>query len=66
MQIIAQCPICKISCLLDGDYADRRVKCIKCKKRFRIPKLEEVPNAKSVIEEVMGTIYVDQKGKIFG
>lgn len=66
MQIIAKCPICKISWLLDGDNVDRRVKCIKCGKRFRIPKLEEVPKAKNVIEEVKGTIYVDEKGEIFG
>ena len=66
MQIIAKCPICKISWQLDGDNADKRVKCIRCKKRFRIPKLEDVPKAKSVIEEVKGTIYVDEEGKIFG
>lgn len=66
MQIIAKCPICKISWLLDGDNVDRRVKCINCGKRFRIPKLEEMPKAKNVIEEVKGTIYVDEKGEIFG
>jgi tRNA(Ile2) C34 agmatinyltransferase TiaS len=66
MQIIAQCPGCGSSWLLDASGADRRTRCRKCRKLFRIPSLEEVPKAVKVIKQAKGTIYVDQTGKTYG
>jgi len=66
MQIIAQCPSCGNSWLLDATAADRRIRCRKCKKLFKVPNLDEVPKAVKVIKQTKGTIYVDQNGKTYG
>ena len=66
MQIIAQCPSCGSTWLLDGSAADRRINCRKCGKLFKVPKLEEVPKATKVIKQAKGTIYVDETGKTYG
>ena len=66
MQIIAQCPGCGNSWLLDSGSADRRIRCLRCRRLFKVPKLEEVPKAVKVIKQAKGTIYVDQNGKTYG
>ncbi len=66
MQIIAQCPKCTYNWLLSEDAADRRIKCPKCRKLFKVPKLDDVPKAVRVIKNAKGTIYVDQNGKTYG
>ncbi len=66
MQIIAQCPACGSTWLLDGSAADRRINCRKCGKLFKVPKLEDVPKATKVIKQAKGTIYVDETGKTYG
>lgn len=66
MQIIAQCPTCGNSWLLDAAAADRRIKCRRCRKLFKVPNLDEVPKAVKVIRQAKGTIYVDQNGKTYG
>ncbi len=66
MQIIAQCPKCGSTWLLDSSAADRRINCRKCGRKFKVPKLEEVPKAVKVIKGAAGTIYVDETGKTYG
>ena len=66
MQIIAQCPKCGNRWLLDAAAADRRIRCPKCRRLFKIPKLDEVPKAVKVIKQAKGSIYVDQTGKTYG
>ena len=66
MQIIAQCPRCGNTWLLDGSAADRRIRCLKCHRLFKVPNLDEVPRAVKVIKQAKGTIYVDQNGKTYG
>ena len=66
MQIIARCSACHSVWLLEGGTADRRIRCRKCGKLFRVPKLDEVPKAAKVIKQAKGTIYVDESGKTYG
>jgi hypothetical protein len=66
MQIIAKCPFCGFSWLLDAIAADRRVKCENCRKLFKVPPLEDIPEAKKVIDRAKGKCYVDESGKTFG
>ena len=66
MQIIAQCPGCGNSWLLDERAADRRIRCDKCHFLFKVPKLEDVPRAVKVIKQAKGSIFVDQDGKTYG
>ncbi|KPL25330.1 MAG: hypothetical protein AMJ75_01200 [Phycisphaerae bacterium SM1_79] len=66
MQILAKCPKCSTNWILDSSAADKRIRCRKCGKLFRVPKLEEVPKAAKVIRQAKGTIYVDEAGKTYG
>lgn len=66
MQIIAQCPECGNNWLLNGSYADKRIRCGKCNRLFKIPKLEEVPKAAKIIKGAKGTVYVDEAGNTYG
>jgi len=66
MQIIAQCPRCGNSWLLDDSAADRRIRCPKCRRLFKVPKLDDVPKAVKIIKQAKGNIYVDEDGKTYG
>jgi hypothetical protein len=66
MQIISQCPFCDYSWLLDDSAADRRIRCEKCHKLFKVPNLEDVPKAAKTIKESKGTVYVDESGRTYG
>jgi predicted nucleic acid-binding Zn ribbon protein len=66
VQIIAQCPECGNNWLLDDGAADKRIRCRRCRRLFKIPKLDDVPKAIKVIRHAKGTIYVDEAGKTYG
>jgi hypothetical protein len=51
--------------LLDSSAADRRITCRKCARLFKVPKLEDVPKAVTIIKGAKGTIYVDESGKTY-
>jgi len=52
--------------VIDSSAADRRIKCKKCHRLFKVPKLDDVPKAVKVIRQAKETIYVDQNGKTYG
>jgi len=66
MEIIARCPNCGGVRRLGCDAADRRVRCMRCKRMFKIPRLEELQRATEVLRRAKGTIYVDEGGKTYG
>ena len=66
MKIIAQCPRCRTSRLLKSSAADKRIRCRKCLKLFRVPALENVPKAVKIIKQAKGIVYVDQNGNVYG
>jgi DNA-directed RNA polymerase subunit RPC12/RpoP len=66
MQIIAKCPKCKAGLLLESIAADRRITCRQCGLLFKVPKLEDVSKAVTIMETAAGTVYADKDGKIFG
>ncbi len=66
MQIIARCPQCSSVWQLDSSAADRRIRCGKCGRLFKVPKSDELPKAAKVIEQTKGTIYVDEAGRTYG
>jgi len=66
MQIIAKCPNCSNNWILDSSAADRRIRCRKCGRLFKVPELAQVPKAVKVIKQAKGTIYVNETGKTYG
>lgn len=66
MQIIAKCPKCSANWVLSEGSADKRIRCRRCGRLFKVPRLNELPQATSLINQAKGTIYVDETGKTFG
>lgn len=66
MHIIAQCPGCGSSWLLDASAADRRMTCQSCNRLYKVPKLEELPEAAKIVKQAKGAVYVDHKGNTYG
>jgi len=66
MQIIAKCPRCGNHWRLDDNAADRRIRCKKCRRLFKVPKLEDLPKATETLRQAKGDIYVDETGKTYG
>ena len=66
MQIITKCPQCGNDWTLDSDAADRRVRCRKCGRLFKVPQLDEVPKAVKLIKQAKGTVHADGSGKTYG
>jgi DNA-directed RNA polymerase subunit RPC12/RpoP len=66
MEIIAKCPGCGSPWLLDSAAADRRIRCRKCGRLFKVPRMDDVPKATRVIKQAKSTIYVDESGKTYG
>jgi len=66
MQIIARCPQCCGVWQLNSGAVDRRIRCRKCGRLFKVPRPDEMPKAAEVIEQSKGTVYVDQAGRTYG
>ncbi len=66
MQIIARCPRCDAAWALDGAAADRRVRCPRCARLFKVPALTDVPKATEVIRQAKSTLFVDEEGRTYG
>ncbi len=66
MQINAKCPICGHLWLLESSAADRRIRCRRCGRLFKVPRPDELAKAADVVERTKGTIYVDEAGKTYG
>ncbi len=65
MNIIAKCPKCFSSSRLDITSADKRVRCRKCGRLFKLPTLAELQKPIEVIKNAGATVYVDEKGNIY-
>ena len=66
MQIRATCPGCHRVSMLDSDATDRRIRCERCGRLFKVPKPEELTKATKIIKKAKGTVYVDENGKTYG
>jgi len=66
MHIIAKCPRCAYRWYLNGNSADRRLRCRKCSRLLKVPDPTEVPRALNVITQASGKVYVDESGNTYG
>lgn len=66
MRIILQCPRCSSRWWLDGDAADRRLRCRRCELLLKVPRLDELPKAVEVIKDAKDEVYVDDNGRTYG
>ncbi|MDD5133937.1 MAG: hypothetical protein PHP01_00820 [Phycisphaerae bacterium] len=66
MNLLIKCPSCCRNFAADGTVADKRVKCTLCGRLFKVPNTNEYGKAEKIINSSKTTLYVDQKGQIFG
>jgi len=66
MYIILKCPRCGYRWWLDAAAADRRLRCRKCSLLLKVPHLNELADAASIIQEARSELYVDDSGKLYG
>jgi len=66
MYIILRCPRCGYRWWLDAAAADRRLRCRKCSLLLKVPHLNELADAASIIHEARSELYVDDSGKLYG
>jgi ribosomal protein S27E len=66
MDFLIKCPNCCRNLSADASATDRRIKCPICGKLFKVPDTNEYRKAAKIIKSSQTSLYVDQKGKIFG
>ena len=66
MQIKIQCPFCGRSQLRSSELSDRRIRCSECGGLFKVPRLEDMPEATRIAARAKGGVYVDECGKTYG
>jgi DNA-directed RNA polymerase subunit RPC12/RpoP len=66
VRILAKCPKCGRIPEFGPEAADKRVRCPKCNRLFKIPDLESLERAMTVIDSAEGTVFVDQDGNVYG
>lgn len=66
MEIIAKCPGCKQASRLESRAVDKRIRCPRCARLFKVPDLDELNKAVEIIRNAKGPIYVDEEGEIYG
>ena len=66
MQLLAKCPRCGQVLHLELSDADKRKRCPKCSRLFKVPDAKHLQQALRVIESANATIYVDQDGNTYG
>lgn len=66
MEIIAKCPGCKQASRLESRAVDKRIRCPRCARLFKVPDLDELSKAVEIIGNAKGPIYVDEEGEIYG
>jgi len=66
MQILARCPRCSATWIMQHSSADKRIRCRRCSRLFKVPRLEEVSKAVKLVSRAKGTVYVDQSGRTYG
>lgn len=66
MQLLAKCPKCSVVLELKLSDADKRKHCPQCGRLFSVPDLEHLKKALSILKEAGSTVYVDEKGRMYG
>jgi hypothetical protein len=66
MHIILKCPRCGYRWWLDVTVADRRLRCRKCFLLLKVPHLNELSEATSILNDAASEVYIDDAGKLYG
>lgn len=66
MKLLARCPVCTTILELSIEDADKRKRCPRCARLFKVPEPETLQNALSVLKSACKDVYVDEQGNVYG
>ena len=65
MRLLTHCPDCRIPMELSIADADRRKRCFRCGKLFRVPDTVALENAMNLLRSAHSDVYVDEQGNVY-
>lgn len=66
MKLLAKCPVCGVTLELTADDADKRIRCRRCRRLFKVPELDKLHRALDLLQNAAGDMYVDEQGNVYG
>ena len=66
MQILVKCPKCGQRFYLNEQDVDKRKRCLRCRRLFKVPKLDQLDKALKVLDQANNDVFVDEQGKTYG
>lgn len=65
MKLQAKCPECGCVMQFDKSDADKRKRCQRCGRLFKVPELEMMKDALKIIEDAEVNVFVDEQGNTY-
>lgn len=66
MRLLAKCPQCRHEMELVLEDADKRKRCGRCGRLFKVPQPEHLQKALAMLDQAHARVYVDEKGNLYG
>ena len=65
MKLVARCPVCGCVLQLSLADADKRKRCPRCTRLFKVPEADTLKNALEILKTACTDIFVDEKGNVY-
>ncbi len=66
MKLLAQCPVCRMTMELSMNDADKRIRCQRCRRLFKVPDMEKMKTAMERLAGAASDVFVDEQGNVYG
>jgi uncharacterized paraquat-inducible protein A len=66
MRLLAKCPDCRTVLELSISDADKRKRCARCGRLFRVPDTDAMKGALTLLRSARCDVFVDEKGNVYG
>jgi hypothetical protein len=65
MKLQAKCPKCANVMQFDESDADKRKRCLRCRRMFKVPEPQTMTDAMKVVENAQVGLFVDEQGNTY-
>lgn len=66
MRLLAKCPVCRTVTELTPEHADKRMRCVVCRRLFKVPDASTLQEALDLLGGAVGDVFVDEQGNVYG
>lgn len=66
MRILTKCPKCREPIPLLISDADKRKRCTRCGRLFKVPDMDQLKEALDSLSQANTIVYVDENGNFYG